>query len=42
MYNRLLGTKTIKSDLKIEHSDGIIDLSIKYKKNGKGIIINSV
>lgn len=42
MHNKLLGTETIKNDLKLEHGDGIIDSLIKYEKNGKGIIINSV
>jgi 2-methylaconitate cis-trans-isomerase PrpF len=40
--NRLLGAETVKSDLKLGHGDGIIDVSIKYEKSQNGIIINSV
>lgn len=40
--NRILGIENVKNELRFGHSDGIIDVSIKYEKNEKGIIINSV
>jgi 2-methylaconitate cis-trans-isomerase PrpF len=40
--NRLLGAEIVKNDLRLGHGDGIIVVSIKYEKNEKGIIINSV
>jgi 2-methylaconitate cis-trans-isomerase PrpF len=40
--NRILGAEAVKNNLKLGHGDGIIDVSIKYEKNEKGIIINSV
>jgi 2-methylaconitate cis-trans-isomerase PrpF len=40
--NRILGTENVKNELRFGHSDGIIDVSIKYEKNERGIIINSV
>jgi 2-methylaconitate cis-trans-isomerase PrpF len=40
--NRTLGTDAMKAELKFGHSDGIIDVSIKYEKNENSITINSV
>lgn len=40
--NKILSSDKIKSQLKFGHSDGLIDVSIKFEKNEKGTVINSV
>lgn len=40
--NQIVKAENIKNNFKFGHGDGLIDVSIKYEKNEKGAIINSV
>jgi 2-methylaconitate cis-trans-isomerase PrpF len=40
--NKILSAEKLKNQLKFGHGDGLIDVSIKFEKNEKGTVINSV
>lgn len=40
--NQIVKAENIKNNFKFGHGDGLIDVSIKYEKDEKGTIINSV
>ncbi len=40
--NKIIKAENIKNNFKFGHGDGLIDVSIKYEKDEKGTIINSV